>query len=137
MKKINLQGGYIALISAILISVSLLTLVIAVSFEGFYSRFSVLESEQKEMSSYLAESCVNTAIIKISQDPNYTGIESVPVGKFECGIVSVGNGKLFSTNRLIQAQGINGAAFTNLEVEIDPDDLPSIEFVSWTEVGSF
>lgn len=137
MKKINSQSGYIALISAILISVSLLTLVIAVSFEGFYSRFSVLESEQKEISAYLAESCVNTAILKIAQDKNYSGNEDIRVGKLGCRIFSVyefDNNNPFPPDYIIEAQGTSSDAYTNLEVQIEPSDS---SIVSWTEVPSF
>lgn len=137
MKTQYYKNGYIALISVILISVSLLILVVAVSFEGFFSRFTVLESEQKEMSAYLAESCVNTAVLKITQDVEYDGDETIAVGDSSCEIVAVTDGSPFATDRLIQAQGIYKDAYTNLEVQIDPDDLPVVTYVSWTEVGSF
>ncbi len=136
MKSLNYQEGYIALISALLISVSLLTLVIAVSSEGFYSRFNVLESEQKEISTYLAEACVQTAILEIAQDSNYNDDpEIIPVGEssenLECEIVSVDTGT-FPSTRLIRTQGINGDAYTNLEVEIGAS--PTHEIISWIEL---
>ena len=52
------NDGFIALITAILLSAALLILVVAVSLEGYFSRFTVLESEQKEISIYAAETCV-------------------------------------------------------------------------------
>lgn len=133
MKSLINQGGYIALISAILISVSLLTLVIAVSSEGFYSRFNVLESEQKEISTYLAESCLQTAILEIAQDSNYNDDPIIiPVGDdLECEIVSVDAGT-FPSTRLVRTQGIIGDAYTNLEVEIGAS--PTYEIVSWIEL---
>lgn len=139
MKKIDTNNGYIALITAVLLSVSLLTLVVAVSFEGFFSRFSVLESEQKEHSAYLAESCVNTGILKIAQDTDYlkSTAQTIPMGSESCEIVSVSNGSVFASNRLIQAQGQFGDAFTNLAVEINPSSLPDVDIVSWTEIASF
>lgn len=137
MKILKSQHGYIALISVIIVSISLLTLVISVSFTGFYSRFSVLESEQKEISNYLAEACINTAILKISQNETYTGAQTISVGAQNCEIVSVTTGNIFVSNRLIKAQGVYEDAYTNIEVEIDPDDLPIIDIKSWTEVPSF
>jgi hypothetical protein len=130
------QKGYIALISAILISVSLLTMVIAVSFEGYFSRFNVLESEQKEISDYLAESCFNRAVIELTQDEDYDETPTVDVGDEECTIVAIDDGT-FPSNRLISVQGINGEAYTNLEIEIDLDSLPEVDVVSWVEVDSF
>jgi hypothetical protein len=132
------HNGYIALISAILISVSLLTMVIAVSFEGYFSRFNVLESEQKEMSAYLAESCFNTAVLKLSQDVDYTGNQYIHVGSEGCRIRSINNtGAQFSSNLVVRSQASSSGAYTNLQVEIDPDDLPSVTIVNWKEIGSF
>jgi hypothetical protein len=133
MKIITTERGYIALISAILISVSLLTMVVAVSFEGYFSRFNILESEQKEMSDYLAESCFNTATLKLAQDDDFDEAKTITVGSSTCSIVDIEPGT-FASNRRISVQGVSGNAYTNLEIEIS---LPSTDIVSWTEVGSF
>jgi len=139
MKIMISQQGYIALISAILISTSLLILTISVSFEGFYSRFMVSGSEQKEISTYLAKSCVNTAILKIAQDRNYLtkSMEIITVGDTTCHIISIETGNIFVSNRLIKAQGRSGQAYTNLVVEIDPSVLPHIAIKTWDELPSF
>lgn len=139
MKTHTTTKGYIALITVILISASLLTTVVAVSFQGFFSRIHILESEQKEQSAYLAESCINTAILKIAQDVDYlqNTSETITVGDKTCEIVSVTNGLVFVSNRLIKAQGHFKEAFTNLAVEINPASLPSVAIVSWNEVARF
>lgn len=138
MKKVTAQKGYVALISAILISVSLLTLVVAVSFEGYFSRYSVLESEQKEMSDYLAESCFNRAVLELAQDEDFDESPAVEItiGESSCTIVDITNGT-FPSNRVIQVQGVNGNAYTNYEIEIDLDSLPDTDIIAWTEVASF
>ena len=62
------------------------------SFSGFFSRFNILDAENKEISSGLAEACVDSAIVKIASDWSYAPIvggESVPVGANNCNIVSV------------------------------------------------
>lgn len=118
------QKGYIALITAILISISLLILTMAVSFEGYFSRFTVLESDHKEKSMYLAEACVQTAILKLAQDSGYTGGEMIPVGDDECRIVPGTGGNTI----LVQAS--SSEAYTNLEVEVGSDS----NIVRWEEV---
>lgn len=139
IKKTTTENGYVALISAILISVSLLILVSVVSFEGFFSRFTIFETDQKEVASYLAEACVQTAILKISQDVNYhlsaTFPETITVGTNNCEIVSIAQG-IFPNRRVIETQGQLGDAFTNLEVEINVENNPTIVTTNWTEVGS-
>jgi len=138
LKKSAVQhnAGFIALISAIIITVVLLTLVVSVSFTGFFGRFDILGSETKEISQGLAEACIETAIIKHAQDNTYAGNnDPIPVGENECTIVSIT--PVGSGNILIRAQGKfpkDGLlpAFTNLEVELNPSNDYSVVF--WTEV---
>lgn len=126
-----------ALIAAILISISLLILTTAVSFEGFFSRYSILESNLKEQSVYLAEACMNTAILELSQDPDFADVGTIPVGTDqECQIVSVTVGT-FPTYREIQTKAVSGEAVTNLFAEVDTDEVPHIEIRSWQEVANF
>src|SRR3989344_2331312 len=61
----NASGGFIALISAVIISLVLMVVVFSVSTLAFFSRFNQLDSEYKEKSSALAESCVDLAILKL------------------------------------------------------------------------
>jgi len=139
MKKKLTQKGYIALITVILVSASLLTVVLAVSHEGFFSRFGVLESLQKEQSAYLAESCINTAILKIAQDTNYleNTTKTIKVGIHSCEIISISTGSVFMSNRVIKSQGRIGDVYTNLVVEMDPSKLPLIDIVSWAQLARF
>lgn len=132
MKTHTPQNGFIALMSAMLISVALLTLMISVSFEGYYGRFAILDSELKETSVSLAEACVNIAILRLAQGNEFTG--TVPVGDNECEIVDINT---VSGNYVIEAQGVYKDAYTNLEVEIDPDFFPETHIVSWVEVPNF
>jgi len=86
------KAGFIALMSAILISVVLMGLTLMVSASGFFSRFSVLHREFKRVSLGLAESCAHAALLKIGQNYNYApppGADIVPVGAESCSIKSV------------------------------------------------
>ena len=129
------EGGFIALITAILISISLLIIVIAVSFQGFAGRFAILESELKEESDFLAEACVQTARLKLLQDNSYTGDETITVGNKTCRIVDVDNTPL--SNATIQVSASSSDAYTNLEVIVDASAPPTVFIKSWEEVPSF
>jgi len=133
------EEGYIALIAAILISAALLIMVAVVSFEGFYSRFTILESELKEQSDYLAEACVQTAILKISQDDTYftaTFPETIPVGSENCEIVDVDHiGFGIPGNYDIEVSGLSGDAVTNLCVTVNFTDTTTYTITDWAEVG--
>jgi len=73
----NKQTGYIALISAIIISIMLVGITFGVSQAGYFSRFGSLDAEYKKISKGLAESCINIALLKIAEDPNYNTVDPV------------------------------------------------------------
>ncbi|KND51767.1 MAG: putative hemagglutinin/hemolysin-related protein [Parcubacteria bacterium C7867-001] len=75
--------GFIALISAVVISTILLGLATTLANTTFFSRFDVLNSEYKRISLGLAEACVHSALSKIGVDYNYVapvGGETVTLG---------------------------------------------------------
>jgi len=133
------QQGYIALMSVILISATLLVLTFALGTAGFYSRFNVLDFENKKVSIFLAESCATTAMVHVAQDSSaYPG--SIPASGEQ---VSVGTGK---TCRICSVAGSNpytivtrsvyNNAYTNLTVT---GTLGASNFIvnSWDEQASY
>ena len=131
------NDGYIALISAIVISILLIAITFTLSFTGFYSRFNVLDSENKKISSALAEACVNSAMVKLANDKDYVLIatdHAIPVGGNTCNIVEI---KLPRTNPVtIHAQGIHNRSYTDLEVEVNVS-LTNVTVNSWKELAHF
>jgi len=81
------QGGYIALISAIIISFILTGLVYAAARASFDARFDSLNAEYKHISEGLTESCINAALLKLAQNPNYApnAPENISLGTDEFG----------------------------------------------------
>ncbi len=61
------EGGYIALISAIVISAVLLIITFSANFSSFFARFNILDSEYKKVSVGLAEACVDIAMLEIAK----------------------------------------------------------------------
>lgn len=140
--------GFIALISAIIISVILLGLAVAVGSSTFFARFNALNREYKRISLGLAESCVHAALSRISLDYGYTvagdpdydaaaGGVVVPLDdvygrEAECLITSPlsapaesGGKKVFS----IRTKASYANAFSSLEVTAtaqDPEEAPVV-----------
>lgn len=145
----NPQNGYIALISAVIISGVLMGLAGTANFAGFFSRLNVLNSEYKRESLGLAESCVYSALLKIAQDYLYApaaGGETISINPNFCKILSVSYGAEETSHRKIAAivtQGEYRGAFSNIIVTADvlnptaqtatPTALPNISIVSWEE----
>lgn len=131
------RKGFVALITAIVLSVILMTVTVSLNQVGFLARSEVLDSEYKDRSSALAEACVDTALLKLANDPAYTVTTptSVTVGSDTCSIDSVGTvGTQIAINTSavfplpsITSQG----AFTRLQIVVNSSDLT---VVSWNEV---
>ena len=119
--------GFIALMSAVIISVILLLIATNLSLTSFYGRSKILDSELKERSSALAEACADTAIVKLANDPLYTppaGGEPVSVSGDECIIESV-------IGSIINVKADYKNYITKLKIEVDLSDL---SIVSWEEI---
>ena len=123
MKNYNKKNrGFVALITSVIISAVLLMVAINWSLTGFYARSNLLDFELKEMSYHLAEACVDTAILKIINNPNYNPAnESVDINEYKCVIESI-------TGNIIKTKADYRNYITNLEVEINPSDMSIVRF---------
>ena len=131
------ERGYIALVSVLIISLVLLTLAVSVSLTGFYARSNILNSEIKEQSMALAESCVSKAVADVAIGNPTTGV--VQFGEnpynndlpYECTILSVTSDTPNTGETTIETQGIFYDSYTNLVVTIDSNDQ---NVLKWREV---
>ncbi len=136
--KLQTQSGYIALMSAIIISILLLAITVGLGFNGFFGRLNIVDSDSKERSSALAEACVDVAILKLVSDKDYVltpADQNIQIGnnpKNICSIMSLSPiPRTFPIT--IQTQSNINKAFTNLEVIVDNN----FEITSWQELANF
>lgn len=131
--------GYIALISAIIISVLLLIITFSVSFSSFFARFNILDSEFKKVSSGLAEACVDTAILEIAKGndpPDDTCVnvgDSCPAGPKICKICEVNSS---GSNYEIKTRAAYKKSFTNFVVNVTKT-ATDVDVNSWEEVADY
>lgn len=125
------EEGFIALITAIALTLILLVVTVTLNQSGSLTRSTLLESEYKERSSALAEGCVDTALLKLAADPGYTGPETIMIGNDPCDIRPITQSAGQST---IETKAVFQQATTNLRVVINTSDL---SIVSWNEVPYF
>ncbi len=121
------QAGYIALSSVIIISLLLVTITAALSLVSYYSRFNILESEYKQRSVALAQSCVDYAFSQLVVNPNYSGNECLNFSSNNCKVVSVTAG---SYPKTIQSQAQYEKSYTNLSIVTNS----SFQIQSWQEL---
>ncbi len=110
------ESGYIALMSAIIISAVLATAVFSLSSSGFMARFNVLEREFKSRSYYLADACADAALLKKIEDPYYSGPETLTINGDNCSIISVVSS---GSQYLIKSQAVIQKATTNIRLTVD------------------
>jgi len=120
MIKENQKKGFVALMSAIIISVVLLVLATTLSFTGFNSRFNILDSESKERSSALAEACVENAILSLINDPSYSANNKIYAvsGNNTCMVKDVSTTTI-PGKTIIKTQGTFSNSHTNFIVTVD------------------
>ncbi|PIR37991.1 MAG: hypothetical protein COV34_02800 [Candidatus Zambryskibacteria bacterium CG10_big_fil_rev_8_21_14_0_10_42_12] len=133
-KRHTKQSGFVALMTAIVLSLIIILITATLNQSGFFARYIALDSEYKEMSVALAEACIDNAILRIISDETYGGNETLRVGDEICTIRPVQIDAPSAGMYTIETQAAFNEATTNLRVVIDGNDY-SIE--SWTEVQSF
>ena len=107
------QEGFVALMSAIVISALLLALTFSAGFSGFFARFNLLDAEAKEQSRGLAEGCLDTAIVRSIEDSSFNPInENVAIGSKSCTIVSMSSS---GTQKIIKTLAVVNKTQTNIK----------------------
>ncbi len=130
----NRQGrpsGFVALLSAVIISAALLVLAISGNLAGFYHRFNVLDREEKAESFALAEACASVALLQLGENPDWAGNATSTVGSDECYIGPVSHS---GTEALFETRGVYHHAYTTLQITFDTQTL---SVVAWKEVPIF
>jgi len=121
------RDGYIAITSAIIIAALVLTLSLTLGTGAVLTRNAILASELQELSRSLAEACVDTALLRIAQNPAYAGDETIAVASSTCRIFPVSSS---SSRHAVSAQGVFQGATANVRVLVDAGTL---SVISWEE----
>lgn len=123
------QKGYIALTSAIILSVLLLAITVSLGFTSFFARLNISDTQSKTEADALAEACVNTALANLAQGSTATG--AVAVGSATCNIVSVRENDPESGQTTITTQAFINKAYANWRVIIDSQ---TFDVIAWQEL---
>ena len=128
--------GFVALMSAIIISILLLAVTFTLSFSGFFSRFNVLDTEFKKRSAAIAEACADTALLQLAQSATTTLPFDCSMGGGTGSIVSVSSSVPAAGQTTIKTKGemkINSVqkVVTNLSIVAS---TTSASVISWEEI---
>ncbi|MBU6501139.1 MAG: hypothetical protein KGJ89_04615 [Patescibacteria group bacterium] len=130
-KILRQRGGYIALLSALIISAVVVVIILTLGQGTYLHRINIANSYFKERSRALAGACVETGLLDLTSNPNYSGNETINVASDTCRIVSVVSG---GTGRVISAQGIFQNSYTNYKVTVATS---TVSILGWEEVQNF
>ena len=126
------QSGFVALITAIVLSLILIIITTTLNQTSFLTRSMLLDAEYKERSAALAEACVDVARLKLANDATYVGSElGVLVGADTCDIRPI---SISGSQKVIETKASFRGATTNLRVLVNFSDL---SVFSWTEIQAF
>jgi len=132
--KTNNQQGYIALISIIIISAVTLLLAISANLFGISEAQMGLRKSQGSEAFYLANLCAEDALMKLKDNLNYSGNESLTIGDGSCEILFLeGTG---NKDRIIKTTGEIYGLVRKIKIDIDLVH-PIMEIRSWEEVTGF
>ena len=131
-RKINKieERGYIALITAVIISAIVMVVALLVSNSSFVGRFDTQSLEAKDLSRKVSEGCLEHARYALSGS-SYTGDEFIIVGSSTCYIAPIIE---FEGVISIRATATSTTHVTHLELRVDADTLETIDI---QEVTSF
>jgi len=132
------QRGFIALISAVIISAVLLALMTTAGLAGFWARFDALGSEEKAIARGLADSCINVALLALatSSDPaRYAPSEQ----KVVVGVSAHGDLLTCTIKDVVHAgQNVTVEAYASSQgsfsaVSATATLPPGVRIISWSE----
>lgn len=129
----QLQTGFIALVSVILISFVLITFAVSISLSGYLGRFNGLDGEFKEQSAASAEACVEKAIADLVMENSATGTVTFGGGAYSCAIVSITSDVPATGETTIKAESVHRNAHTHLVVVVNSGTQ---DVLSWREYAT-
>jgi hypothetical protein len=123
--KIRTDSGFMALLSAIIISAVLLLSMVQIGSASFFTRSNILDYELKEKSLALAEGCMEVARLRLTIDPGYGGHETLGIGDSTCqvGAVATAAGKI-----TVNVKADDDHHVTELEIVFNRADMAIISY---------
>lgn len=123
--------GYIAIVTAILISFLMLLLAVTFGASSLLGRFEAVDYSSKRTSYFVARSCLDHARLELALDSSYAGDENVAVDTHQCTVRPL---TTQGSNTIIEATAIINGQTTNLSLTVLTAELTTVSFA---EVADF
>jgi hypothetical protein len=107
----NRHQGFVALISAVIISAVLMLMVLAGALSGIFARSNVLDAELKSRSRAVADACLDQALLLVTNNPGYLDSQYQKFNALDACLLTVSG---VAPAKSIAVQGSSTKAVTNL-----------------------
>lgn len=122
--------GYIAITTSIILAFLILAVAISLGSSSLFTRFNAVDFNNKQISYFTARSCASYALLKLTENANYGGNESLYVSEYQCSILPLETSGL---NKVIKARSQVNGAVTNLKLTVAADTLSTVSLEEITK----
>ncbi len=129
----NNKGGYIALISVLIVGAVAIAVTTSMLLLGLGSSRTSFALEQSYQAKALANLCAEEALQQIRSSTSFSGTDNLSLGQGVCTYTVANTG---GQNRSITAQGTVGTIVRKTSVNVNTIN-PKINVASWQEVADF
>ncbi len=116
------QEGYIAVISAVIVTAIVIIVATIFSNSSFLGRFDSQALEMKDISKKVGEGCLEYARLQIATGP-YSGDEAVSIGNYSCYILPI---ETAGGQIIIKSTASVSNRTTNLRLTVDDYTLETV-----------
>lgn len=118
-----MEKGYIAITTSIILSIVILAVAISLGSSNLLIRFDILDFYNKQSSFAIARSCLNYGLLKLADNPAYSGNETIGISSFKCSILTL---ETSGSNKILKTRSQIEGATTNLKLTVNASTLETI-----------
>lgn len=117
------KNGYIALTISMVMALFVMILAISFGSSSLFTRTNVVNYADKQLSYFVARSCLNHALFQLANSLSYDGNETIQVSSNSCVLSTITTS---GNNLTIQAKAQIGSAVTNLKLIVENLNLSTV-----------
>ena len=127
------QGGYITLISTLVVGAVGIAVVAALLTQGVGLSRSAFAREQSAQSGALADACAEEALQQLADNNTFVGTQGLTLGQGSCSYTVTNTG---GSTRRVESTGTVGTVTRKVLVVVSVIS-PQVQLSSWQEVVDF
>lgn len=115
-RPIRFKGGYVAIVSALILVALLSIIALALSSSALFTRYNTQVLNARKNSEFLSDSCLQIAMLKLAASSSYAGNETQTIGSSTCQILPI---VTLGSNKILEALASSSDSSVDLKLTID------------------